>query len=94
MPLRRCTWVDLEITKYLLELHERQAVEKLYGRQTMAITRELDRRKKEEEEQDLILSRQDQACPVSAEQLDHDWDPEGDPDEQAIETGSRKLVWL
>ena len=49
-----------------------------------AITRELDRRKKEEEEKDLILGRQDQACPVSAEQLDCDCDPEGDPDEQAI----------
>ena len=53
--------VDLGITKYLLELHERQAVEKMYGRQTIsAITRELDRREKEEEEQDLTLSRQDQ----------------------------------
>ena len=56
--------VDLGITKYLLELHERQAVGKMYDRQTIsAITRELDRRE-EEEEQDLILSRQDQACPV------------------------------
>ena len=77
--------VDLGITKYLLELHERQAVEKMYGRQTIsAITRELDRREKEEEEQDLILSMQDQACSVSSEQLDHDCDPEGDPNEQAI----------
>ena len=32
----------------------------------------------------MILSRQDQVCPVYAEQLDHDCDPEGDPDEQAI----------
>ena len=31
-----------------------------------------------------MLSRQGQICPVSAEQLDHDCDPEGDPDEQAI----------
>ena len=76
--------VDLGITKHLLELHERQAVEKMYDRQTIsAITRELDRREKEEEEQDLILNRQDQACPVS-EQLDCDCDPEGDPNEQAI----------
>ena len=57
----------------------------MYGRQTIsAITRELDRREKEEEEQDLILSRQDQAFQVSAEQLDRDCDPEGVPDEQAI----------
>ena len=57
----------------------------MYDRHTIsAITRELDRREKEEEEQDLILSRQDQASPVSADQLDHDCDPEGDPDEQAI----------
>ena len=76
--------VDLGITKYLYELYERQAVEKMYDRQNIsAITRELDR-KKMEEEQNLILSRQDWACPVSAEQLDHDCDPEGDPDEQAI----------
>ena len=61
--------VDLGITKYLIELHERQEEEKMYDRQTIsAITRELDRRKKEEEEQDLKLCRQDQACPVSAEQ--------------------------
>ena len=77
--------VDLGITKYLLELHERQAVEMMYGRQTIsAITRELDRREKEEEEQDLILSMQDQACSVSSEQLDRECDPEGDPNEQAI----------
>ena len=57
----------------------------MYGSQTIsAITRELDRREKEEEEQDLILSMQDQALPVSAEQLDRDCDPEGDPNEQAI----------
>ena len=49
-----------------------------------AITRELDRREKEEEEQDLILSKQEQAFPVSAEQLDRDCDPEGDPYEQTI----------
>ena len=58
----------------------------MYDRQTIsAITRELDRREKAEE-QDLILSRQDQACPVSAQRLDLDLDcdPEGDPDEQAI----------
>ena len=80
--------VDLGITKYFLELHERQAVEKMYDRQTIsAIIRELDRREKEEEEQDLILSRQNQACPVSAEQLNRDCDPEGDPDEQAIARG-------
>ena len=37
--------VDFRITKYLLELHERQAVEKVYDRQTIsAIIRELDRR--------------------------------------------------
>ena len=77
--------LDLGITKYLLELHERQAVEKMYGRQTIsALIRELDRREKEGEEKDLILSRQDQACPVYAEQLDCDCDPEGDPNEQAI----------
>ena len=77
--------VDLGITKYLLELHERQAVGKMYERQTIsAIIRELDRREKEEEEQDLILNRQGQAFPVSAEQLDRDYDSEGDPDEQAI----------
>ncbi len=57
----------------------------MYDRQTiLALTRELDRRKKEEEEYDLILSRQNQACPVSTEQLGRDCDPEGDPDEQAI----------
>ena len=43
--------VHLGITKYLLELHERHAVEKMYGRQTIsAITRVLDRREKEEED--------------------------------------------
>ena len=57
----------------------------MYDRQTLsAITRELDRREKEEQEQDLIPTRQDQACQVSAEQLYHDCDPEGDPDGQAI----------
>ena len=39
--------VDLGITKYHLELHEGQAVENMYDRQTIsAITRELDRREK------------------------------------------------
>ena len=32
----------------------------------------------------MTLSRQDQACPVYAEQLGRDCDPEGDPNEQAI----------
>ena len=50
----------------------------------MAITGELDRREKEDEEQELILSRQDQACPGPAEQQDCDYDLEGDPDEQEI----------
>ena len=57
--------VDSGITKYPLELHERQAVEKMYGRQTVsAITREVNRRE-EEEEQDLKLSRQDQCLQSS-----------------------------
>ena len=80
---------DIGITKYILELYEKQVVGKMYDRQTIsAVTRELDKREKEEEEQDMILSIQDQACPVSAEQLDHDCNPEGDPHEQAIARAS------
>ena len=34
-PEMMCLGIDLGITKYLLELHERQAEEKMYDRQTI-----------------------------------------------------------